>query len=167
MELAASTILVIATILMIVIMFASLIPFIPGSLLVWGIGLAAAFLTGFERITPIAAAIMTVLMLGGASSPYWLPFFGARGSGMSCLGAVGSIIGGLLGTFFIPIPILGTLIGLAAGTLIVEYARIGELRRAMQAGGIALRLYFVGILVDIGFSLGIILTFLISAGSTG
>jgi uncharacterized protein YqgC (DUF456 family) len=167
MEIAESFLLTISLILMIVALFASIIPFLPGPILVWGIGLAAAYLTNFERVTPVASIVMTLLMLAGATTPYWLPFFGVRDEGLSCLGAVGSIIGGLLGTFLIPIPILGTIIGSIIGTLLVEFARIREMRRALRAGQIAFRMYMIGILVDMTFSLVIIIVFAVSAWSTG
>ena len=152
---------------MIVALFASIIPFIPGPILVWGIGLVTAFLTNFERITPLASVGMTLLMLAGATTPYWLPFFGLRDEGLSCLGAVGSIIGGLVGTFLIPIPILGTIIGSMVGALLIEFARIREIRRALRAGQLAFKMYLVGILVDMTFSLVIIIVFVVSAWSTG
>lgn len=167
MEITESILLIISLIAMVVVMFASIIPFMPGPIFVWGIGLAAAFLTSFERVTPLAAILMTLLMVGGSTTPYWLPFIGIKGDGLSCLAAVGSIIGGLLGTFLIPIPILGTIIGTVGGALLVEFIHIGETQRAIRAGRVAFRMYLVGMLVDFAFSLSIILVFIISVWSTG
>jgi hypothetical protein len=167
MEITESLLLIISLIAMIVVMFASIIPFMPGPIFVGGIGLAAAFLTDFTRITPLAAIIMTLLLLAGSTTPYWLPFFGIKGDGLSCLGAIGSIIGGLVGTFLIPIPILGTIVGTVGGALLVEFLHMGEVQRAVRAGRVAFKMYLVGMLIDMGFSLSIILTFVVSAWSTG
>lgn len=167
MEIAESLLLIVSLIAMVVAMFASIIPFMPGPILVWGIGLAAAFLTNFARITPLAAVLMTLPMLAGSTTPYWLPFFGLKGDGLSCLGAIGSIVGGLIGTFAIPIPILGTIIGTVGGALLVEFIHIGETQRAIRAGRVVFKMYLMGMVIDFGFSLTIIVMFVVSAWSTG
>lgn len=166
MAITESLLLIISLVTMIVVMFASIIPFMPGPIFVWGIGLAAAFLTHFTRVTPLAAALMTLLMIAGSTTPYWLPFFGIKSDGLSCLSAVGSIIGGLIGTFLIPIPILGTIIGSVGGALLVEFLHIGEVQRAVRAGRVAFKMFLVGTLLDFAFSFSIILVFVISVWMT-
>ncbi|MBZ0295380.1 MAG: DUF456 domain-containing protein [Anaerolineae bacterium] len=160
------TILIIAIAVMVIVTFVSVIPFVPGPMLVWGIGLVAAFLTGFDRVTVAANVIMFVLMLIGTFQEYWLPLFGIRAEGLSCLGAIGSIVGGIAGTFIIPIPILGTVIGSVLGTLIIEYARIKEMQHAVRAGKTALKLYLWGVVVEFCFSVLIIAVFIFSIIST-
>ena len=167
MEITESVLLIISLIAMVVVTIASIIPFMPGPIFIWGIGLATAFLTGFTRITPLATVIMTLLMIAGSTTPYWLPLFGMRGEGISCLTSVGSIVGGLVGTFVIPIPILGTILGSIGGALIVEFMRIGEIQRAMRAGRVAFKMYLVGAFIDFAFCMSIIAVFLISAWTTG
>ncbi len=167
MDITQSTILLLAIFSMVIVTFVSVIPFVPGPILVWGIGLLTAFLTGFARVTPLASIIMTVFMLAGTFQEFWLPIFGIRSEGLSCLGAVGSIIGGLIGTFLIPIPILGTILGSVVGALLVELARFRQMRRAFTAGKVAFTLYLWGVVVEFGFSILIILTFVLSAWSMG
>ncbi len=167
MDITQSTILLLALFSMGIVAFLSIIPFVPGPILVWSIGLLTAFLTGFDRVTPLAAGLMTIFMLVGTFQEFWLPFFGIRSEGLSCLGAIGSIIGGLVGTFLIPIPIIGTILGSMAGALLVELARFREMRRAFTAGRVAFTLYLWGVVVEFAFSILIILTFAVSAWSTG
>lgn len=138
-------------------LIASIIPFIPGPTLIWAIGMIYALTT--QSLSVPALIVMTVLMLAGATSDYWLPLIGVRTQGLSCLGAVGSIIGGLVGTFVIPIPILGTLFGSSIGAMIVEFARIRELRHMLQAGQITLKLYLWSVVVQFCIGLAILLTF--------
>lgn len=167
MEISESVLLIVSLIAMVVVTVASIIPFLPGPIFVWGIGLAAAFLTNFTRITPFATVVMTLLMIAGSTTPYWLPLFGMRGEGIGCMTSVGSIVGGLVGTFVIPIPILGTILGSIGGALIVEFMRIGEIQRAMRAGRIAFKMYLIGAFIDLAFCLSIIAVFVISVWSTG
>ena len=154
-----TTSIAIALTLMIVSLVVSLIPFIPGPALLWGIGLVFAILNDFERVTIPAVVIMTILMVIGSTNEIWLRYLGMRSRGGSCWGTIGSIIGGILGTGLIPIPILGTLIGAIVGALLVEFMRIGEIQQAVDAGRSVLEMYVVGIVVEFGISLGIFAVF--------
>ncbi len=162
-----TSILLLAIASMILITLVSIIPYVPGPIFVWGVGLVTAFLTSFERVTIPAVVLMTLFMLAGTFQEYWLPLFGVRGEGLSCLGAVGSIVGGLAGTFLIPVPILGTIVGMVLGALVIEYARIREMSHALRAGKTAFKLYLWGMVVEFAFSVLIIATFIISTLSTG
>lgn len=150
---------------MIVALFVSIIPFIPGPTLIWAVAVVYAIITGS---VPVAAlAVLTLLMVIGATSDYWLPLFGVRTQGLSCLGAVGSIVGGIAGTLLLPMPILGTLIGSIAGAMLVEFSRIRQWRHAYQAGQITLRLYLWSVVIQFGISLAILLTFIAMLVITG
>ena len=157
-----TTSIVIVIILMLLSLCVSIIPFIPGPALLWGIAMVFAFLNDFDRVTVPAIVIMTILMLIGSTNEIWLRYLGMRSRGGSCWGTVGSIIGGILGTGLIPIPILGTLIGAIFGALLVEFMRIGEIHHAMQAGRSVLEMYLVSMVVEFSIGLGIFAVFAIS-----
>lgn len=153
-------------VLMIIAMFFSFIPFVPGPALVWFFGIIYAILSGFERITIFAALLMTVFMVIGATADIWLRILGVRVQGTSCWASLGSLIGGTAGTLLIPIPILGTVLGLVIGTLVVEFMRLGEIREALSAGRSALKLFIVGELTELAMSIAIVAVFLVSAWLT-
>jgi hypothetical protein len=165
-ELAQSALIVVGTILMVVALLLSFVPILPGPVLVWGVGLLISVLDQFQRLTPVAAAIMTLIMLVGVLSDFWLPLLGMKTDGMSCLASLGSLIGGLLGTFFIPLPLLGTLIGCVAGALLVELVRWRQVRPAWRAGRSAFKMFLLGYAVEVAASLAIFATYLISLLST-
>lgn len=142
------------------------IPIMPGTIIVWLIGLVAAVLDQFQHITPTAVVVMTAIMLFGVTSDFWLPALGVKTGGMSCLAAVGSLIGGLLGTFFIPVPLAGTLIGTALGAGVVEWARRRRVRGALTAGRSAAKLFVIGYGIELATSIAIFVTFLVSIATT-
>ncbi|GAB4463128.1 MAG: DUF456 domain-containing protein [Anaerolineae bacterium] len=150
---------ILAAVLMLIAMAASVIPLVPGPVLVWGIGLIYAILTGFERVTGVAVVIMTVFMLAGATSGWWMQALGMRTSGGSWLAIVGALLGGLVGAFVIPLPILGALVGAVVGAILIEFVRAGRLRVALNVGGAALKGFFLGLVVEFAASLLIFLTF--------
>ncbi|MFP4323630.1 MAG: DUF456 family protein [Anaerolineales bacterium] len=153
-------------IVMVILMFISLIPFIPGPALLWTVAVVFALANGFERVHVVAVVVMTILMLIGSTQDLWLRFLGMQRRGGSCWGVLGSFLGGLLGTVLIPVPILGTLIGAVAGALLIEFMRLGEIAQAMQSGRSVVESYFLGIAIEFAVSIGILTTFLVSVWLT-
>jgi uncharacterized protein len=147
--------------------FVSLIPVMPGPIIVWVVAIAAAFFEQFDRITPLAIGIMTLIMLAGMLSDFWLPLLGMKSGGISCFASIGSFIGGIVGTIFIPIPLVGTLIGCVAGALIAEFIQQRRLDPAVGAGKEAARLFVLGYVVRVVTGLAICIVFLISLIVTG
>jgi len=166
MQIDPNILLVLTTILMVVTLALSFLPILPGPLLPWAIGMVFGVLNGWERLTPAAALVMTALMLIGVTADWWRPLLGAKTTGMGCRTSLGSFAGGLIGTFIIPIPLIGTIIGLIVGALIVELAQFGDLRKAMTAGQAALKLFIVGYVLNIIISIAIFGVYLISILST-
>jgi uncharacterized protein YqgC (DUF456 family) len=114
-----------------------ILPVLPGTLLVW-LSVFFFFLVerwlGFAAIDPITFGVITVLALVSGTSDIWLPLLGARRSGSSKRAMVAGMIGGLIGTFLLPIPLLGTVVGYAAGVLLGEYQKHGDWDKALRAG---------------------------------
>jgi uncharacterized protein YqgC (DUF456 family) len=106
-------------------------------------------------------------MVINSTSDFWLPMLGVKTSGLTCLAAIGSIIGGLIGTFIIPIPIVGTLIGTVLGALIIEYAVLREKTRALRAGQVALKLFIIGYILELVMTFAIFGVFIASIATTG
>ncbi len=156
-----------ALVLMGISVFVSVVPFVPGPLLVWAVGFGFALLNDFERLTYLAFGVMTVLMLIGSTSDYWLPTLGFKIKGGSCLTSLGSIAGGIVGTFFIPVPLFGTVIGMVLGALAVELMRAGDLRSALGAGRTTFELYLIGVAFEFTTSLIIAAVFVLSLWQTG
>ena len=167
MDSAETSLLNLSLILMVVGLIVSFIPFVPGTILLWLIATVTAYLNNFERIPIVAVAIMTVLMILGATNELWMPLLGIRAPGGSCWSSLGAFVGGLVGTFFIPIPIVGTLVGFVLGAALFELARLRELRRALGAGRSALKTFALNYVVQVLMSIGIFAVFVGSLWITG
>ncbi|MBK8984578.1 MAG: DUF456 domain-containing protein [Chloroflexi bacterium] len=72
-------------------------------------------------------------------SDIWLPIFGARKVGAAKRTILTGLLGAILGSFLIPIPIFGTIIGYALGVLLGEYHKRRDWEAAWRAskGGLA------------------------------
>jgi uncharacterized protein YqgC (DUF456 family) len=143
------------------------VPLVPASLLLWLVGSISAYLEGFERVPLVSVVIMTVLMILGSTNELWMPLLGIRAPGGSCWSSLGAFIGGIVGTFLIPIPLVGTLVGYVIGALVFELARLRELRRAIQAGRSAFKTYFINYIVQLVISFAIFVVYLGSLWITG
>ena len=152
--------------LMVIGLLLAFVPVVPASALQWAIAMLFGALTQFTRVTIPAAVIMTLLMLAGSTSGLWLPFFGMKGKGVSCLGLIAFMIGCVAGVV-IPIPILGSIIGGIVAVVIVEFARVGTWRAALSGGQAALRVMILGFVLEFVFGLAIFVTFLVSLATTG
>lgn len=145
----------------------SFIPVLPGNVLVWGAAIGFGIANQWQRFTPTAGVVATILMIIGATSDFWLPFLGMKTGGLTCLSAIGSLIGGLVGTFLIPLPICGTLIGAVGGALLVELVQFRNLRRAMEAGQTTAKMFVVGYALEVAISIAIFVVYVVSVASTG
>lgn len=114
-----------------------IIPIVPGTLLTWIAVLAYAWVTDFAIITPGMFAILTVIALVTGTADLWLPLLGAKKTGASRRAIALGVVGGIAGTFVIPL--LGTVIGYAVGVLLGEYLKHRDLPLAWRAslGGVA------------------------------
>jgi uncharacterized protein YqgC (DUF456 family) len=82
------------------------------------------------------------------------------------MASLGSLIGGLVGTFVLPIPLIGTVAGMVIGALLFEFMRVGEMQQATRAGRIAFKTYLLGIVTEFASSVAIVLIFAASVWLT-
>ena len=141
-----------------------IVPVIPVPAVEWAMAVIFAATTGFVRVTPIAAIVMTVLMVIGSTSGFWMPIFGLRGREMSCLGLLAFFVGFALGSF--TIPICGSFIGGILGVFIVQLAQDRSLKNAVAGSTRALQLTLYGMMAEFIFGVAIIGVFCISLLTT-
>ena len=130
----------------------TILPVIPGLIIVWLASLYyAAVVVGFDTFSPWIFALLTVIALVAGTSNIWLAALGAKTTGASWRTLGVGFIGSIAGTFLLPIPLVGTIVGYAAGLVLSEYVRQGELRPAVKAAfggmvgwGISTVVEFVG-----------------------
>jgi uncharacterized protein len=159
MDFGQAALTAIASVAMVITFFLAFLPILPGPILLWAIALVYGLLTSWAQLTIPGMVAISVLMIAGMTSDYWLPLLGVKSQGASCNAIVGTILGGLIGTFAIPIPILGTLLGSMAGALVLELLRVGELKKAMFAANFAMKTFLIGMAMEIVVNALILLIF--------
>lgn len=133
--------------LMIIGIFGIIVPLLPGILLIWLAVLAYVLIYGFELLSVPTFVAVTVIALVTGTADLWLPLLGAKTSGVSWKTLGLGVVGAIAGTFLVPV--LGTIIGYAAGILLGEYIRLGEWRPAVRSSVVGLVSWGVGTIVQL------------------
>ncbi len=139
---------------MLVGLIGTLVPVMPDLSLIWLGGLAYGLLAGWGDVGGWVLAGITVLGLIGALAEILTSSMGARVGGASLWGILGGLALGLVG--LILFPPFGAVIGLLAGTFLVEAWRLRDLGKAARGTlgmGVGYGLSFV---VKLGMGLGMI-----------
>jgi uncharacterized protein YqgC (DUF456 family) len=137
----------------------TVIPPIPGTLVIWGAAIGYGLLLGWESLGWITFIILTIFMLLGIIGDVAGGQFGAKVGGASCqavaVGTVAGFVAGLVGSL-IGTPIVGCLVGLAAtlgGILMVEKVRYGTWKTAMKSTSGYLAGHVLGIVAKVAAGL--------------
>lgn len=141
---------------MIIGVLGSLIPVIPGTLIVWGTIILYALAeraNGYESLDPFTLIVVSLIAIVAGLSDIWLPLLGAKSSGRSKRSVIFGFVGGIVGTFLIPIPIVGMLIGYVIGLFLGEYHKVRDGGEAIRAGMAGLATWGAATLVQTGGSL--------------
>lgn len=164
----AESLLIIVTLgLMVASLLLLLLPIMPVSAMEWALAMLFGVLTGFSRLTPAAALVISGLMIVGATAGIWMPLLGLRGKQLSCMGLIGFFAGTIAGQLLIPIPFVGMMIGGVSAVIAIEYLQNAQWREAVTSGGSALKLMIYGMMVEAALSIAIIGVVVVSVVTTG
>ena len=130
-------------------MVGTFIPFFPDLLLIWGAALGYGLLVGWGEWGPWLFGLITLLGVAGILAETYVGGAGARMAGASYKAIFAGLILGTIGLFVLP-P-FGLIIGLLAGTFLVELLRLRDWRQAGRA--------MLGMGLGYGASFGVKLAF--------
>ncbi|MFN7433581.1 MAG: DUF456 domain-containing protein [Betaproteobacteria bacterium] len=142
---------ILAVLMMIVGVVGTVLPALPGVMLVYGGIVLAAYAEGFTRISGLTVAVLGALALVAFVIDYVASAAAAKKAGASKLGLAGAALGTVLGIFtgFIGLLFM-PLVGAAIGEYLAQ-------RDALKAGRIGLATW-VGLLVGTVLKLAIVFT---------
>lgn len=113
---------------MLVSLFAMLIPGVPGLVIIWAAALVFGLIVGFNWLGWVIIVPITILMIFGSVIDNLIQVKTTRDTGASLLSIIFGMITGMIGAiFWTP---LGGLITAPLGVLAAEYLRLRNLRAA-------------------------------------
>lgn len=122
----------VATLLLIPGIFMSVMPF-PGIIYMFVVALIAALIDGFVHLSGFDIGVLAVLSVIVLLVDVFSGLIGAKAGGAHWSSAAWSIVGFIIGSVVIPVPILGSLAGMFLGVLVSEWYRTKDMRHANKA----------------------------------
>jgi uncharacterized protein YqgC (DUF456 family) len=142
---------ILAGLLMLVGLLGTVLPVLPDLPLVWVAALGYGLLIGWGNHGTLLFAFISLLGVIGILSELWVSGAGARRGGASFLSTLGGIGLGLAG-LLVAGPV-GLVVGMLAGTFVLEYVRHQDVDLALRATlGIGLG---YGVSIVVKFMLGL------------
>jgi uncharacterized protein len=132
----------------------TVVPVLPGTLLIWGAALAYGLAGTFGRAGAVAMTAITILLLAGAAAKYVLAHRRARVTGAPTSTIAAGALGGIIG--FFAIPVIGFVLGGVLGILFAERRRTNDWERAWASTRHVLAGFGIGVLVEVGAGLAMI-----------
>jgi uncharacterized protein YqgC (DUF456 family) len=137
------------------------VPVLPGLLIVWILGVATTLWVGADTTGWVIAGVLTVLFAAGTAATIWLPARQGRQGGAPASSMWLAALGGIVGFFVIPV--VGLLVGAAAGLYLAEQRRLGSGTEARRSVTAVVRAYGVGVVVELVLGLLMIIVWLVGA----
>lgn len=149
-----------AVVFMLIGVVGTIIPAVPGTLLVWLTVIVYAIAersNGMAAIDPLSFVVLTVIAVVTGLADLWLPLLGAQVKRTSKRAMALGLAGGIIGTFIAPL--IGTVIGYGLGVLLGEYHKARDWDKAMSASVTAMTHWGIGTAVQFGGALLMVIIF--------
>ena len=136
----------------------SLLPVVPGSLIVWSGILIHKLWMGDASVTWKIVILTGVITLIGQLADFVMGVWGARKFGATWKGAVGALLGAFIG-FFLPPPLLWLIVGPVTGAIIGELIAGRTFKAGSKAGFGTMIGGIIAFALKFGLSISVVVLF--------
>jgi uncharacterized protein YqgC (DUF456 family) len=150
-------VLILVSVLMLVGLIGTVLPILPGTVMILFAALIYAVAEGFQAIGWPTLLVLCVLAVIATTADIWASSVGAKIGGASGWSVVVGLIGGLVGFLILNLP--GAIIGAILGVLLTEIYRVGDLRQALKAGSGWILGWLLSAVVQLVFGLTMVAIF--------
>jgi uncharacterized protein YqgC (DUF456 family) len=140
-----------ALFVMLIGLVGTVLPVLPGTILILLGALLYAVVDGFQLVGWPTLIVLGLLTLVATTADIWASSAGAKVSGASGWSIVTGLIGGLAGFILLSLP--GAIIGAVGGVLLTEIVRVGDWKKALKAGSGWLIGWAISAVVQLGIGL--------------
>ena len=125
-------VLVLTFLIMLVGLIGTVLPIIPGTILIFAGALLYALVDGFQVVGWPTLVVLGILAAVATTADLWASSIGAKIGGASGWSVVIGMLAGLVGFVIFTLP--GAIIGAILGVLLTEIVRVGDWKQALKAG---------------------------------
>ena len=147
----STIVLVIAFLIALVGLIGTVLPVIPGTILIFAGALLYAFVDGFQVVGWPTLVVLGVLTAVATTADLWATSVGAKIGGASGWSVVIGLLAGLVGFVVFNLP--GAIIGAVLGVLLTEIVRVRDWKQALKAGSGWLVGWILSTVVQLGIGL--------------
>lgn len=147
-------IIALAVVVMLVGLIGVVVPVLPGLVLIWVAAVSTTLLLRGGLGGWLVAIVLTGLFGLGMAATIWLPARQGRRGGVPLRSLFSAAVGAVVGFFVIPV--LGFLVGAAAGLMLAERSRLGAWDPALRSVGAVVRAYGLGVVAELVAGLSMI-----------
>ena len=144
-------VLVITFLIVLVGLIGTVLPVIPGTILIFAGALLYALVDGFQVVGWPTLVVLGVLTAVATTADLWASSVGAKIGGASGWSVVIGLVSGLVGFVVFSLP--GAIIGATLGVLLTEIVRVGDWRQALKAGSGWVVGWILSTIVQLGIGL--------------
>lgn len=149
--------LVLTLAVMLVGVIGTVLPVIPGTILIFLAALVYAVVEGFQAIGWPTLVVLGLLAAIATTADLWASSIGAKMGGASGWSVVVGLLGGLVGFLFFSLP--GAILGAVLGVLLIELIRVGDVKQALKAGSGWAIGWILSTVLQLGFGLVMVAIF--------
>lgn len=150
-------VLVLSSLIMLVGLIGTVLPVIPGTILIFAGALLYALVEGFQAVGWPTVIVLGVLTVVATTADLWASSIGAKLGGASGWSILIGLVAGLAGLVVFSLP--GAIIGAVLGVLLTEIARVGDWRLALKAGSGWVFGWLLSTVVQLGIGLIMVVVF--------
>ena len=155
--LAGEIVLGLTFVVMFIGLVGTVLPMLPGTILIFAAALVYAALDGFQTVGWVTLVVLGLLAAGGTTADLWVSSVGAKAGGASGWSILAGMAGSLAGLLVFSLP--GSIIGAMSGMFLVEVLRVKDWRKALKSGGGWLVGWLLSTIFEVGIGLVMIAIF--------
>lgn len=146
---------VVTAIVLVVALFGTLLPVIPGIGLMWAAALVYGLIVGFDTLGTATMVLLTILTIASVVLGFLVPKRAADEVGVRTSSQLVGLVFGVVGFFLIPV--FGVVIGALAGILLAEYVDKDDMQLAWQATVATAKGFGISAIIQFGLGFAMLL----------
>jgi uncharacterized protein YqgC (DUF456 family) len=147
-----------AGLMMLVGLIGTILPVLPGTVLILAGAFLYALIDGFHVVGWPTLAVLGLMTVIGTSADLWASSIGAKMGGASGWSVLAGLMGGLAGLLIFSLP--GAMLGAILSVVLIEIMRQNDWRKAVKAGSGWLVGWALSTIFQLGVGIGMIAIFL-------
>ena len=145
---------VLVALVMVVGLAGTVVPLLPGLMLIWAAALVYGFGVGFGSVGVAVMVLLSLIVVISLVKSILVPRRAAEGHDVSRWSQLVALVGAVIGFFLVPV--IGVFVGALVGLLLAEYVNHRDLATAWRATVAVTKGFGLSVVIDVGLAMTMI-----------